>query len=262
MSMKAGWESEASMPSLMWPHLRHPREVAAMVEEQARHWTLRQYGRWEAVAGRWPVVTISRESGNQSHALGRSLAERLGFSYWDRGLVVELVRLLGLGGTAISMAEEGTRSAIEDFLGDSVPEPTGVSMDYVERVRLVLDSIVYRGGAVLVGQGAQFLVAARDALRVRLVIPMALRHPLAGGLGAPADFDVVVNAGTYERERAVGLVLMAYLAKFGDWPTTARRLLNGRRTGLVSLLPAAASGLTDERRVQHKRDLRSGTANG
>ena len=49
---------------------------------------------------------------------------------------------------------------------------------------------------------------------------------------------------------------MAYLAKFGDWPMTARCLLDGRRTGLVPLLsPHAPSGLIDEGRVQHRRQF-------
>jgi hypothetical protein len=243
------------MPGLMWPHLRHPREVAAMVEEQVRRWTLRQYRRWEPVAGTWPVVTISCEVGDQGIALGRSLAERLGFSYWDRALVVELVRLFGAGEMPHSTMGEERQAAIEAFLRDSVPEPRVMSAGYGARVRLVIHSIVCRGGAVMVGQGAQFLVVPRNALRVQRVVPMG-RRPLGADLGDPTDFDVAVNAETYERERAVGLVLMAYLAKFGDWPMTARCLLDGRRTALVPLLPPQTpSGLMDEGRVQHKRQF-------
>ena len=67
------------MPGLMWPHLRHPREVDAMVEAQARHWALKQKRGSEAVVGRWPVVTISRDLGDRGLALGRSVAQRFGF---------------------------------------------------------------------------------------------------------------------------------------------------------------------------------------
>lgn len=224
-----------------------------MVEEQVRRWTLRQRGRWEPVAGRWPVVTISDEASDQGYALGRSLAERLGFSYWDRRLVVELVRLLGPDETTVAMVSEGTQTAIQAFLGDSVSDPGDTPVDYVHRIRVVIDSIVRRGGAVIVGRGVEALVAPRDALRVRLVVPLDLRRP-GGQPGDTADFDIVVNSGTYEWDRAVGLVLMAYLAKFGDWPMTARCLRDAGRTGPVRLLlPRTSVGLMDERRVQNKR---------
>jgi hypothetical protein len=241
------------MPGLMWPHVRHPREVGAMVEEQAAAWTLKHSGRWEPLPGTWPVVTISGEAGDPSHGLGRGLAERLGFSYWDRALVMEMVRLLSVEGTSASTLGERTQAAIEAFLGDAVCGRTVPPIEDVERPHLVLASIVRWGGAVIVGQGAQLLVAPRDALRVRLVAPVQQR-PLRGDLGQPTDFDVVVNAGTYERERAVSLVLMAYLAKFGDWPLTGRSLLEGRNARPVLLLPPKTpSRLMDEARVQDKR---------
>jgi hypothetical protein len=67
------------MPGLMWPHLRHPRELDAMVEAQTRRWALKQRGGSEAVAGTLPVVPISRDLGDQGLALGRSVAQRFGF---------------------------------------------------------------------------------------------------------------------------------------------------------------------------------------
>ncbi len=207
-----------------------------MVEDQARRWTLKQQKRWDPVAGTWPVVTLSREAGDQGPALGRNLAEWLGFSYWDRALVVELARLLNADRAPSIMLDQRTRGAIEAFLDSSVPNQGGTSADYADRIHLVVDSIARRGGAVIVGRGAEFLVDPRYALRACLVAPLELNPP-GRKVGAPADFDVVVNSGTYERERAASLVLMAYLAKFGDWPMTAPSLLHRRRMGLGPVLP-------------------------
>jgi len=231
------------MPSLMWPHLRRPREVGAMVEAEAGRWALRQHGLWDPVVGAWPVVVISRDVGDQAPALGRSLAERLGFSYWDRELVVELARLLNPDTAADLVIEERARDAIEAFLGNNVPGQRVVSDDYTERVRVVVDSIARRGGAVIVGRGAHFLVSSRQALRVHLVSPFESR-PLGKEVGTPADFDVVVNSGSYERERATSLVLMAYLAKFGDWPMTALSLLHRRGAGSAPLLLSHDAAVT------------------
>jgi len=214
--------------------------VGAMVEAEARRWTMRQHGRWDPVVGAWPIVMISREVGDQAPALGRSLAERLGFSYWDREVVVELARLLTVDAAADGVLDERMRDGVEAFLGNSVPGQRVVSADYTGRVRLVVDSIARRGGAVIVGRGAHFLVSSRQALRVHLVSAVK-SGSFENEVGTPADFDVVVNSGTYERERATSLVLMAYLAKFGDWPMTALSLLHRRGAGPAPLLASLSN---------------------
>ena len=250
------------MPGLMWPHLQYPRDVGIMAEAQARRWELRQTWPWKALPGACPVVTISRELDDQEPGLGRSLAQRLGFSYWDRELVLDLAGLLDTD-TATSVVDERTRRAIATFLEPTLPSQQVVPEDYTDRVHIILVSIVHRGRAVIVGRGAQLLVDPAHALRVDFVASFescacaletqkrtafeTARHLILSGdrdhallvleamehdIGDPAQFDVIVNSGTYERERAISLVLMAYFAKFGDWPPTTQAL---RGAGLVSL---------------------------
>jgi len=247
----------------MWPHLRHPRDVGIMAEAQARRWELRQTWPWKALPGACPVVTIARELDDQEPALGRSLAQRLGFSYWDRELVLDLAGLLDNDTAASIIVDDRTRDAIATFLEPALPSQQAVPEDYTDRVHLILVSIVRRGGAVIVGRGAQLLVDPGHALRVDFVAsfePCACeletqkrtafetaRHLILSGdrdhallvleamehaIGDPAHFDVIVNSGTYERERAISLVLMAYFAKFGDWPPTTQAL---KGLGLVAL---------------------------
>ena len=215
------------------------------------NWALKQKGSEEAVVGTWPVVTIARELGDQGLALGRSVAQRLGFSYWDRELVMARARLLTADTTTSSMLDGRTRGAMESLLGTSVPDQIVMSAIYADQVRLIVRAIAPRGGAVIVGPGAHSLLDRHNTLRVRLVAPFELRardlgtregisfaaakrfilsddemhawfmlHAFGQGVADPAHFDVVVNTETYEGERAAGLVLMAYLAKFGAWPPT------------------------------------------
>jgi cytidylate kinase len=252
----------------MWPHLRLPREVGAMAEAQGERWTFRQKWHPSVFLHTWPVVTISHETEDQGIALGRSIAERLGFGYWDRDLVTELARLLNEKSATSMLLDESTRAAIEEFLGTSMASQETVSADYTDLVQRIFDSIAHRGGAVIVGRGAQFLVAPRASLRVRLVAPFDLRareleirrgitskaakraiqfgdsesasfahHAMGHDVTDPAYFDLVVNTETYMHESALSLVLMAYFAKFGRWPLTARGLLAG---GLPGLAPALA----------------------
>ena len=259
------------MPGLKWTHLRQPREVGAMVEAQVRRWALKQAGRGSALREEWPVVTVSCEFGAQGVALGRGVANRLGFSYWDREIVSELSRLLHMGEGTVAVWDERTRSALEDLLGAFTPNPEVASADYAAEVRRIVGSIARQGSAVIVGREAQFLVDPRRALRVRMVAPFDFRvraveagagipleaakrmivagekeraacvlHALGQNVADPAHYDVVVNTGTYAGERAESVVLMAYLAKFGEWPLTAGALEGEQLSGPAGRLPPMA----------------------
>jgi len=258
------------MPELKWPHLRHPREVGAMVEDQAEGWVFRQSGRREVLPEEWPVVTVSCEFGAQGIVLGRGVAERLGFSYWDREIVSEIARLLHMGEGTVAVFDERTRHAIEDLLGAFAPNLGATSADYAAEVRGIIDAIAGRGSAVIVGREAQYLVDPRRALRVRLVAPFDLRvrqieaqSGISGGaakrlivagekeraafvrrsvgqnVADPVNYDLVVNTDTYSGERAEAVVLMAYLAKFSEWPVTAQVLTGKELSGRAARLPSS-----------------------
>jgi cytidylate kinase len=238
-----------------------------MARAHCDRWTLRQEWHPSVFLHTRPVVTISHESEDQGIALGQSVAERLGFGYWDRDLVMELAGLLNEKTATSMMLEESTCAAIEKFLGTSVPSQEAVSADYADLVRRIFNSITHRGGAVIVGRGAQFLVSPRESLRVRLVAPYDVRarkletregitfeeaqrtievgdhetasfvlHSMGHDVADPAYFDLIVNTDSSPCGPAVSLVLTAYFAKFGHWPSTARGLISGRSPGLAPAL--------------------------
>ena len=260
------------MPGLKWPHLRHPREVGAMVEAQAERWVLRQKWPRGTLPEKWPVVTISCEFGAQGDAFGRGMAQRLGFSYWDREIVGELARLLHTGEGTVTVLDARTRGALDDFLDAFIPNLEVASADYEAEVRRIVAAIARQGSAVIVGREAQFLVESRRALRLRLVAPVdfsvrqleagsrtsfkAARkiivtgerereafvlHALGENAADPAHYYIVVNTETYPGERAEAVVLMAYLAKFGAWPLTAQALRGEQLSKLADRLPPGDS---------------------
>jgi cytidylate kinase len=249
------WEERArrSMAELKWQERRHPRDVAAIVEEQIRRWQLHFADRTEASPEAWPVITISRQFGSLGVALGRRLAERLGFSCWDREIVSEIARRLHTPEETIRAFDEREHTVLDDLFGVAL-EQTALTVDYGDQLRAVVRSVVSEGRAVIVGRGGQFLVDPQHALRVRLVAPFELRvrevatrtrvsleeaaervrsrdrdrerfteqHFGTDGVD-PAVYDVVVNTAIYTPRRAETLVLAAYLAKFGGLPLTLRR---------------------------------------
>ncbi|MGB8294568.1 MAG: cytidylate kinase-like family protein [Polyangia bacterium] len=239
-----------------------------MVEAQAKRWVFKQSGRRGAPPGEWPVVTISCEFGAHGVVLGRKVAQRLGFSYWDREVVSEIARLLHMGEGTVVAFDERTRTAIEDLLAAFAPNLGATFADYVADVRGIIDAIAGRGSAVIVGREAQYLVDPRRALRVRLVAPFDrrareieaeskvsgeaakrllvageweraafVRRAVGQNVADPVHYDLAVNTDTYSGERAESVVLMAYLAKFGEWPLTAHSLSGASPADLAGILP-------------------------
>ncbi len=236
-----------------WSWLRRqPRDVGAIVEEQVRRWGLHSSRVGVSSTTGWPVVTISREFGTLGMELGRRVAMRLGFSYWDREIVTEIARRLHTPEESVSVFDEHHRSAMDDLFGVTFDQGA-VSADYGDQLRAIVRSIARKGSAVIVGRGSQYLVDPQRALRVRLVAPTRQRvseiakranvssetaaHTVRAGdrdraqfmrqyFGKdgtdPTDYDFVLNTANYPPERAEALLLMAYLAKFGHLPFAAR----------------------------------------
>lgn len=247
-------ESEKAMQEWKWPHQQSPRDLGAMVDAQVRNWVFSQQGQ-ESPSREWPSVTIACEFGDRGVALGRGIAERLGFSYCDPENVRELARQMHAREGAAGELGRQRRNVLEDLLGAFAPHQDVASADYSEQFRSIVSSIARHGNAVIVDREASCLVDPHRALRVRLVAPLEtrikeiethahvslavakrmiatddtdraalIRRTLGHSLADPAHYDVVVNTGTYAQERAEAVVLLAYLAKFGQWPVTAHVL--------------------------------------
>lgn len=246
-------------------HAHAPRDVFRLVDEQVLKWNARE----RPIPGLrpyWPVVTISREYGSQGAALGKRVAHRLGFTYWDRELVASLAETLRVGEVAVSQLDEHVRRAVEDVLRTVLFQQPIMALDYADELRKLLLAIQKRGSAVIIGRGSHSFLAQESSLRVRVVCPFNVRvaalrtrkglseaaavHELRAEdaqrvefvrrtFGAdvtdPTCFDVVVNTHTLEPEKADEVVLAAYRVKFGRLPEVTRGVQDestGLRAGL------------------------------
>jgi hypothetical protein len=252
------------MQEWKWPHQQNPRDLGAMVDAQVRNWVFNQQGQQPPLQ-EWPSVTIACEFDAQGIALGRGIAERLGFACCDREGVSKLARRMHAREGAAGEPDRKNRNVLEDLLDAFAPHQDAACAGPAEHFRRIVSSIARHGSAVIVAREASCLVDPHRALRVRLVAPLEMRikeietgshvslvvakrtiatndkdraafirQTLGHGIADPAHYDIVVNTGTYAQDRAEAVVLMAYLAKFGEWPVTAHAL---RRDG-----PSASPG--------------------
>ncbi len=178
---------------------------------QVRRWLVDRERQRQRTAshGRVPVITVSREYGARGAAVGRIVAKRLSFQFWDRELAGEQQDIATLAAAA--------------------------------------DELAARGGAVLIGRGLGFLLDASRALRVRIVCPLEQRvaglveregicEDTARATIAYADrarrefvqevyccdiddvsgYDLWISTATISLEAAAAVIIAAYRYRFGE----------------------------------------------
>lgn len=132
-----------------------------------------------------PVVTISRQYGSGGSEVAEHVARALGWKLYDNAVVDEVASRLRMTPAEVSAREERVPSLVErmasamalgvpemmPMVGDIAAQPSEERM--VMMTRRVIEDAVRAGPAVLVGRGAQCMLAARaDALHVFCYAPV------------------------------------------------------------------------------------------
>ena len=118
------------------------------------------------------LIVISREMGSGGTHLGRAVAQRLGYRFGERDVILEAVKRYRIPEESLSRLEEGKPRFWERF--DS------------ERYLAYLQAVVYAfaadDDAVIAGRAAPFFFQGVDhALRVRVTAPVAVRAARLAG---------------------------------------------------------------------------------
>jgi cytidylate kinase len=126
-----------------------------------------------------PIVTVSRQYGSGGSEVAERVANALGWKLYDNAVVEEVAARLRLTPAEVSAREERVPSLVERMasaMALGVPEVMPVVGDMAavpseERMvmvtKRVIEDAVEAGPAVLVGRGAQCMLARRsDALHV------------------------------------------------------------------------------------------------
>lgn len=217
--------------------------------------TERESGERRAAVEAFPrIVTLSREFGAGGARIAGRVAAELGFQLWDQELVSQIARRADVDPQLVRDIDESSRELFERVLSASLPGARMASSKYRRLLTRTVEELAERGGAVIVGRGANFLVPAEKALRVRVVCPLKRRvdryaqasqvdaetaerfvinkdrerdrfvQRLSGEDGADAlHYDLVVNTADLSDHSAAQLIISAYHARFGALGRVARR---------------------------------------
>jgi cytidylate kinase len=164
------------------------------------------------------VITVSRMVGSGGSEVAARVAAELGWALLDDGLVDAVAEQLGVSAAEVRAREERVPSLAQrlaDAIALATPEvaapaagaPLPPSEERVLAVtRRVITEAAARGHVVLVGRGAQAMLAARaDAIHVFCYAPReALVARTTRQLAIPArDAEALVDDGNRQREQYV-----------------------------------------------------------
>lgn len=165
------------------------------------------------------IVTISRMFGSGGSEVAARVARELGWTLLDNVVVDAVAERLGVSAAEVSSREERVPSLAERIAASltmSAPELAVPVMDaslmetaetkIVGVTQRVMEEAVQEGNAVLVGRGAQCMLADRpDALHVFCYAPKAflVQYAIAHRGVNPADAEHEVEKMNRQREQYV-----------------------------------------------------------
>lgn len=165
-----------------------------------------------------PIVTISRQYGSGGSEVAERVARALDWQLYDNSVVDEVARRLGMSSAEVSAREERMPSLperIASAMALGMPEmtPTVAALAIqpnedriVGMTRRVMEEAIQAGPAVLVGRGAQCMLASRtDALHVFCYAPRdaLMSYAVTNHGVSPADAARVVDEHNNQREQYV-----------------------------------------------------------
>jgi cytidylate kinase len=121
------------------------------------------------------TIALSRQAGAGGTEVARKVGERLGWFVYDRQLLEQVARQMGLRAELLEVVDERQGSWLRDSLARFMATPAVNENAYVRHLGEVAFSLAARGGCVLVGRGVVHFLPAETTLRVRLVAPLAHR---------------------------------------------------------------------------------------
>jgi cytidylate kinase len=205
----------------------------------------------EVVMGAPTVITISRQVGSWGKEVALKVSEMLGYTFFDKSLLVSEAKSLGISEEDIADFSEDSykvKSLVDRILLRKKPVATSLGLkdhaqirktlneeECLSEIQTVISSLASRGKTVIVGRGGQAILKNKvGVFHVRIVAPLEVR------------VERIMKSGGFSREDALRFIedndkaMAEYLQRFYNLdcedPTIYDMVLN---TGKMELGIAA-----------------------
>ena len=145
------------------------------------HWLRRGLGDHERhdlenrLQHRFRLACISREAGSGGGSIGRKVAERLNWHYYNREIVETIAQRMGISIEEAETFDELPPTRMQAWALPVLEERYAPHETYLDHLEKLVDAIGRDGQAVVIGRGAGFCLPRGWILSVRIVAPLEER---------------------------------------------------------------------------------------
>ena len=215
------------------------RSIEQIIEEQMQRWQLMKSKKVKEKQG-VSTITISREPGSGGRVVAKKLAAKLDFKVFHQEVLVEIAKRADVSDKLLATLDEKGLTVLEDCISALVYDRHLWPDEYLKHLMKVIGAIGEHGRAIIVGRGANFVVPPQNRLRLRIVAPQNvrianvarifdvtaedakrriirtesdrrafIRKYFNADITDPINYDIVINTGALEIDKAVEAVIAA-----------------------------------------------------
>jgi len=213
------------------------RSIELIIEEQMQRWQLMKSKKVTEKQG-VSTITISREPGSGGRVVAKKLAAKLDFKVFHQEVLLEIAKRADVSDKLLATLDEKGLTVLEDCISALVYDRHLWPDEYLKHLMKVIGAIGEHGRAIIVGRGANFVVPPQNRLRLRIVAPQNvrianvarvfdvttedarrriirtesdrrafIRKYFNADITDPNNYDIVINTGALEIDKAVEAVI-------------------------------------------------------
>ena len=150
------------------------RSIEQIVDDQVKKWGFEhkpQSPQSQAVT----AVTVSRDPGSGGKLIAKGIAECIRFDLFHQEVIHAMAQSANVNKRIVESLDEKGLSMLEDWVAASIHKHHLWPDEYLQHLLKVIGTIGEHGNAVLVGRGANFVLAPESTFRLRVIAPRAFR---------------------------------------------------------------------------------------
>lgn len=148
------------------------QQFAESLAQIERHWEARRQ-RGHAPPGF--TIALARQAGTPAAAVARALAQRLGWTIYDRELLEKIAQEMGLHASLLETVDEKRVNWLLQSMENLLAVPQVNEFAFLRHLAKTVLALGMHGDCIIIGRGAAHLLAPEMTVRVRLVAPRVHR---------------------------------------------------------------------------------------
>ena len=149
--------------------------IQSFINEQCSKWEKMRVHQKKKATTLLPVIAICMEAGSGGSLVAKGVADKMGFDLFHKEIIQAIAESGHLDPGVLAAMEKERLSGIQDFIASLINDRYLWSGVYLDHLNAVVHALEKRGGSVIVGRGAMFILPPDRVLSVRIVASLDVR---------------------------------------------------------------------------------------